>query len=230
VLRDLAQDGVVPQGIAHKICELRQCLDTGVPGTDEHEGELASLVLFGGCGGCGLQSAQHVGPQVDRVRERLEAKRVLREAGDGQRPRNGAERDDEVRVPDLDDVFLGLHGCLPSIGVYRSRATEEQLRVRAHHPERNHDVAWLEGAGSCLGQHRRVQHEVLGRDDRRAVLAEEACHVTAREATAQHERSTHCGAICHEPTLRRELDSTVFSARRSPRDAPTGTDAPARSW
>ena len=208
MLRDMAERAVVAHGVAHEIGELRERLDACVAGADEHEGELTSLLLFTRGGGSGLQTAQDVVPQIDRVGQALEAERVVGEAGDGQCPRDGAERDDEVRVLDRDDVFLRLDGRLLLIGVDCSRAAEEQLRVRTHHPQRNDDVARLEGAGSRLRQHRRVEHEVLRRSDRRAALAEQARDVAAGEAAAEDERATERGAVRHGSTLRRELRST----------------------
>ncbi len=48
-----------------------------------------------------LQLSQHVVAEVNRVCEVLEAERVLGEPGNGQRPRHGTERDDEVLVVEL---------------------------------------------------------------------------------------------------------------------------------
>jgi len=59
--------------------------------------------------------------------------------------------------------------------------------VWAHHPKRHDDVARLERARGRLGQHRRVEHEVLEADDRRAALAEQSRHVGAGEAAAEDE-------------------------------------------
>ena len=82
------------------------------------------LVLARGGGG-GLEPAQHVIPQVNRIRQRLEAKSVVGQAGDWQRPRDGTERDHEVRVLDCDQVFLRLDGDPPSVGVHRCRPAEQ---------------------------------------------------------------------------------------------------------
>ena len=60
--------------------------------------------------------------------------------------------------------------------------------MRAHLPERDDDVPRLERPGGRLGQERRVEHEVVGVDDRRAALAEQARDVRAGEAAADDER------------------------------------------
>ena len=60
--------------------------------------------------------------------------------------------------------------------------------MRAHHAQRHDHVTRLERARRGLGQHRRVEHEVLLADDRRAALAEQACDVRAGEAAAEDER------------------------------------------
>jgi hypothetical protein len=60
--------------------------------------------------------------------------------------------------------------------------------VRAHLPQRHDDVPRLERPRSRLGQHRRVEHEVLGRRDRRAALAEQACDSSRRRTRRRHER------------------------------------------
>ena len=46
----------------------------------------------------------------------------------------------------------------------------------------------LERPGRRLGEHRRIEHEVLGADDGRTVLAEEAGDVAAGETAAENER------------------------------------------
>src|SRR5262245_63464401 len=60
--------------------------------------------------------------------------------------------------------------------------------MRAHQPQRHDHVARLERAGRSLGKHRRIEHEVLEADDRRAALPEQPGDVRAREAPAEDER------------------------------------------
>src|SRR3954470_24345747 len=58
-------------------------------------------------------------------------------------------------------------------------------------------MARLQRSRRSLRQHRRIEHEVLRRDDRRATLAEQTCHVASREPTAEDERATERIAVCH---------------------------------
>ena len=79
-----------------------------------------------------------------------------------------------------------------SLRVVLDRAAEDELRVRAHHAERDDDVPWLERSGGRLGEHRRVQHEVLEAHDRGAALAEQAGDVRSGEPAAEDESSAAC--------------------------------------
>ena len=101
---------------------------------------------------------------------------------------HGAERDDEPLVADLERAGDALDRDRPRGGVERGHAAEHEVGVRAHLAKRDDDVARLERARRRFGQERRVQHRVLRRDDRRPALAEEACHIGAGEAAAEHER------------------------------------------
>src|SRR5262245_39533763 len=82
-------------------------------------------------------------------------------------------------------------------------------------------MAGLERAGRGLRQERRVEHEVLRADDRRAAITEQSRDVAAGEAAADDERSTSSLPRCrHLPTL---------AATTPPRDGARGTGARARS-
>ena len=127
--------------------------------------------------------------QRDRVGERLEAAPVLGEPRDRQRARDGAEGDDEVRVAQVDETVAGLHLDALPLGIVGHGAPEDEVGVGAHHAQGDDDVPRLEGARRRLGKHGRVEHEVLGADDRRSMRAEQAGDVRPGEAAAEHERS-----------------------------------------
>ena len=147
-----------------------------------------------GVGRGGVELVQHVLSQVDCVGEVLESQGVLGEARNREPRRDRAESDDEVVVRHLDFAALGLHGDDPGVLVEGGRPSEEDLGVRAHHTERDGDVACFDGAGRHLGQDRCVEHGALGADDRRAALAEAACDVRAGEPATEDQRSSVGGS------------------------------------
>ena len=180
---------VVAQRVADEVGELGERLDARVARSDEDEREVRLGALAVVLGRGRLEPAQHVVAEVDRVGEVLEAEPVLGETGDRQRPRERAEREDGPLVVDGERLRTGLDRGDALLRVERREPAEEQLGVRAHHPQRHDDVARLERARGGLGQHRRVEHEVLLADDRRAALAEQAGDVRAGEAAAEDERA-----------------------------------------
>src|SRR5579864_7742570 len=100
---------VEAQGVADKVAELGERLDSGVARPDEDKGQLPLSVALCARGRGGLEAAQYVISQLDRVLERLEAEGVLLQSGDRQRARHGAEGDHELVVADGDQLFLGSH-------------------------------------------------------------------------------------------------------------------------
>jgi hypothetical protein len=194
-LAGVAELRVVAERVAHEVGQLGERLDACVTGADEDERELPLAVDRGGRGGGCLEPAQHVIAQMDGVGERLEPERVLGEARDRQRPGDGPQSDDELRVRDRPETVVGLDLDPPALGVELAGSTEQELGVRAHHPQRHDDVTRLERPGRRLRQQRRVQHEVLGGDDRRAAFAEQARDVAPGEPAAEHERAAACLAI-----------------------------------
>src|SRR5205823_3630167 len=78
--------GIEAERVADEVVELRERLDACVPGADEDEGQLARTVAGRGRCGRGLEPAQDVVTQLDRVLERLEPERVLLESWDRERP------------------------------------------------------------------------------------------------------------------------------------------------
>jgi hypothetical protein len=140
--------------------------------------------------GCHLQLAQHRVAEVDAVGEGLEPDGVLGQTGDRQRPGDRPERHDEVAVGDLVGARVGADAHRPLLQVGALDLADEELGMRAHGPQRDDDMARLERAGRRLGQHGRVEHEVVRADDGRPGLAQAAGHHAAREASAEHEHAT----------------------------------------
>src|SRR5918999_6069837 len=126
---------------------------------------------------------------MDCVGEVLEAESMVGEPGNRQRPRDRAERDDQLAVRDGEQLVLRLDLYLSLLRGDAGRAAEDELGVRTHLPERDDDVSWLERAGRRLGQHRRVEHEVLRRDDRCASLLQEPRDVAAGKSAAENQRA-----------------------------------------
>jgi hypothetical protein len=91
MLRHPAQHRVVAHGVAHEVGKLSECLHAGVAGADEDEGQLAAAMRVRRGGYRNLEPRQHVVSQVGRLGERLEAERVLGEAGNRQRADDRAE-------------------------------------------------------------------------------------------------------------------------------------------
>jgi hypothetical protein len=139
----------------------------------------------------------------DRVGEVLEAVPVLREPRDRKDPGARTQRDDEPLVADLDRPGDGLDTDGLALAIVGRHVTEEQLRVRAHLPEGDDHVPGLERSGCRLGKERRVQHEVLERDDGRAAALQEARDVAAGEPPSEDERPTACLTSLHGSCLPR---------------------------
>ena len=132
-LRRAAERRVRPaDGVLGEVVQLGQRLDARVARADEDEAEVAcGLVRIEARRG-GLERAQEPVAERDRVGDVLEPLAVLGEAGDGERPRNGAERDDESLVADLERAAERLGDDRLRSRVAREDAAEQQLRVRAH--------------------------------------------------------------------------------------------------
>ena len=129
-----------------EVVQLGQRLDAGVARADEDEAEVARGLVRVQTRCCGLERAEEPVAERDRVGDVLETLAVLGEARDRERPRHGAERDDEPLVPDLERTAERLGDDRLPLGVAREDAAEQQLRVRAHRPERHDDVPRLERA------------------------------------------------------------------------------------
>ena len=141
--------------------------------------------------------------QGDRVGEVLEAHPVLREAGHREHTGPSAEGDHEPLVADLERSGEGLDDDRSRGPIVARDVAEQELRVRAHFTERYDDVARLERPRGRLREQRRVQHEVLLRDDRRAVALQQPGDVAPGEAAAENEGATACLASLHGSCLPR---------------------------
>ena len=101
--RLFAQLGVVAARVRDEVGQLRQRLDARVAGADEDEGQLSRRGPRAHRGG--IESAQDMIAQVDRVGEVLKAEAVVGEARDRKRPRDRAEREHEPLVLDLEGTY-----------------------------------------------------------------------------------------------------------------------------
>ena len=129
--------------------------------------------------------------QPDRVREALEADRVLVEARDRQHARDRSERDDQLVVAKLVlDPLLVAHRDRAARGVAADGDAQPQPRLAQDVAKRGDDVARLERPGRGLRQEGRVEEEVDVVDERdagalgRHRALELAGGVVAAEATA----------------------------------------------
>ena len=150
-----------------------------------------------------LELQEHAVAQRDRVGEILEADAVLERARHRKRARGRSERDDEPLVADLELARERFDDDGLALAVVARHVAEHELGVRAHLAERHDDVAWLERPRRRLGEERRVEHEVLERDDRRAAALEEPRDVAPGEASAEDERPAACLASLHGSCLPR---------------------------
>ena len=141
--------------------------------------------------------------QRDRVGEILEADAVLSKSRHRKRSRRGSERDDEPLVADLELARERFDGDRLALGIVAQHVAEDELGVRAHLAQRDYHVAWLERPRGRLGQERRVEHEVLERDDGCAAALEEPRDVAPGKASAQDERPATCLASLHGSCLPR---------------------------
>ena len=91
-----------------------------------------------------LELQEHVVAERDRVGEVLEAHAVLGETRNRERPRRRPERHDEAFVTDLDRAGERLDGHGRPLVVVARDAAQDELRMRAHLPERDDDVARLD--------------------------------------------------------------------------------------
>ena len=182
------------------VVELGERLDARVAGADEDEAELGRVVRMDRRA---LELEEYAVSQRDRVGEILEADAVLEQTRNRERARRRSEGDDEPLVADLELAGERLDAHDASLAIELADVAEHELCVRAHLPKRHDDVARLERSRRGLGQERRVEHEVLERDDRRAAPLQQARDVAPGEPSAEDERSAACLASLHGSCLPR---------------------------
>ena len=226
--RDVLQARVVAGRVVDEIGQLRQRLDARVARADEDEGQPALPLRVVERRVGVLQLAEHVVAEMDRLGQRLEGEGVLGESRHRHRPRHRAEGDHQLLPADRLRAGVGLDRRRARLQVDGGRAPEQQLRVRAHRPERDDRVARLQRPRCGLRQQRRVEHEVLRRDDRRPALAEQACDVGPGEAASEDEHATTRAALAHLPLLAsrawQAFRSRSSAAARSTRSGPRRWD------
>src|SRR3954451_964121 len=188
-LRHIPQARVIPHRVRYEVGELGERLDPRVAGADEEEREMhASNGIVRRRVGR-LELAQHVVAQVDGIGQRLEREPVLGEPRHGHDTGDRPEGEHELPPGHNDLAFLGRDRRRLRLDVDGAEIAEQEVGVRAHDPERHDGVSRLERAGRRLRKHRRVEHEVLLADDRRATLAEKPRDVCAGEAAAENEHA-----------------------------------------
>lgn len=94
------QPPVPPKRVGGQLVELGDRLHAGEPGTGNDERQPARCALRRGVSE--LDLAQNVVAQPDRVGEVLQSQRVLAQPGDRRRAGDRSERDDEIRVGDVE--------------------------------------------------------------------------------------------------------------------------------
>ena len=197
----LAESGVrAKRGMRH-VVQLRERLDARVAGADEDEPELGGVVRVDRRA---LELQQDAVAERDRVSEVLEAHPVLREPGHGEhaRPSPRARRR-AARIRSRSVRRASRRRPILRVAIVARDVAEDELGVRAHLPERHDDVARLERPRRRLGEERRVQHEVLARDDRRAMALQQSRDVASGEAAAEDQGSAACFASLHGSCLPR---------------------------
>ena len=116
-----------------------------------------------------LEALDHVVAQPDRVREALEADRVLTQAGNRQHPGHGAVRDDQTVVAEL--VLGPSWSRMVTVRARRiaaDRGPQPELRLLEDVAKRRDHVPRLERPRRGLRQERRVEQEVDVVDERDA--------------------------------------------------------------
>ncbi len=182
------------------VVELRERFDSRVTGADEHEPELRWVV---GMDRRALELQQDLIAERDRIGKVLEPGAMLDQAGNREHACRRAEGDDELLVADLERSRERVDGDVPALAIECRDVAEHELGVRAHLPERDHDVPWFERPGRGLGEERRVEHRALAGDDRRAAALQKPRDVASGEAAAEDERSPTCLATLHGSCLPR---------------------------
>jgi hypothetical protein len=195
-----AQTRVVAQGVADEVGELGERLDARIACADEDEGEVSRSLLCTGRGVCCLELPEHVVAERDRVGQVAEAVAVLGEAGHRQHAGDGAEREHEAVVADLDEAVDRLDDHRFPVGMDGRQPSNDELAVRAHHAQRDDDMPRLERPGRRFREERREEHEVLRADDGRAAAAEEPCDHRPGVPAAGDQRAAACVSV-HRGTL-----------------------------
>src|SRR5262245_6689144 len=214
------------------VVELGERLDARVAGADEDEAELRRVLWIDRRA---LELQEDVVAEPDCVGEVLEADAVLGQAGYRQGAGRRAERDHETLVADLEGSGKRVDGDGLPVTVVSRDLAEDELRMRTHLPKRDDDVPWLERSRCRFRKERRVEHEVLGRDDGGAASLQQARDVAPGETASEHERPTACLVSLHGSCLprwrpRSQSSGAGASGKRPPkRSADCSQSAGARS-
>ena len=150
-----------------------------------------------------LERLDQVVAQPDRVGEALEADRVAVEAGDRQRARDRADRNQELVVAQgLDLALVRPQGDRSGRRVVARDRPEAQVGALEDVAQRRDHVPGLERAGRRLGQKRRVEHEVHVVDERqpRRLLRQDPLQPACRRRSGEAPSGDH-DVPGHDPIL-----------------------------
>ena len=178
------------QRVADEVGELGQRLDARIARADEHEGQLRLGSAAVRSGHRPPRAAEDVVAEVDRVREVLEAERVLGEAGDRQHARDRAEREHRLLVADLEASRVRSRPS-PSALARSSAVSRPSSSSACGHIIRSGTTTWR---GSSVPDAASGRSGVKSMKFSRLTIvapraAEQPCDVGAGEAAAEDERS-----------------------------------------
>ena len=115
---------------------------------------------------------------------------MVDQAGDRERAGDGTHADDDVVV--LNGKPQASVSCNRGTTICQSEFRDppgDYLRMRTHHGQRRHGVAYLDDARRHLRKHRSEEHGVLGVDDGCAPPSEQTGDRRAPETPAHHQNA-----------------------------------------
>ena len=188
-----------------EVLQLGEPLDARVAGADEHEAEVLGRAARGSSRDSAMSRQLRTWLRSAVASESdFKPDRVLGQTGDRQRPRDRAERDDQLVVVELELLAVDA-ARTPSVacgGVGAGDAPDHELGPAQLRAQRDDHVARVERRPGGARQQRRVEHEVGVVDERhaRALRRQQALErprgVEAAEATAgDHDLPGHADRI-----------------------------------
>jgi hypothetical protein len=161
--RFVVKPTVLAQGCAGEPASLSRQLEPGESTADDNERAeaRAGVSVVGRIRE--LQLPQDALAEVDRLSDRLEAVRVLVDAGDAKRPGDRAWVEHEAIPPDLEFIAVGTADSAGlRIDVDRRDVPQHDRRGRQRRGERGGDASRVDHASDDIRQQGRVDHVVAG--------------------------------------------------------------------